>query len=149
MTREEMNAHQREYRKRIGNANTKKYEKTPSGFLMRAYRNMQSRVTGVQKHKAYLYIGKELLPRETFYEWATHQEAFWKLFREWEQSRYDQRQTPTVDRVDSSRGYSLDNMEWITNSENSRRGATSPYRTTYYNRWTRKLELIKSKYVQA
>lgn len=61
------NKHQREKRKREGNIITRRYEKTPKGFLMRGYRNMQSRVTGVQKKKAHLYLGKELLPRDEFY----------------------------------------------------------------------------------
>ena len=29
---------------------------------------------------------------------------------------------PTVDRIDPERGYSFGNMEWVTHSENSRRG---------------------------
>ena len=114
---------QREYRKKNGNAVTRRYEKTPKGFLMRMYRNMQSRVTGVQKHKAYLYKGKELLNREIFYEWALDHADFWKLYWTWEQSQYDRKLAPTVDRVDSSQGYHLENMEWVTHSENSRRSS--------------------------
>ncbi len=61
---------QRIRRKKDGNKNTKKYEKTHKGFLMRLYRNMQSRVTGVQKLKYHLYEGLTILPRKEFYEWA-------------------------------------------------------------------------------
>src|SRR5437868_1147795 len=61
---------QRRIRAKINNRYTHKYEKTPKGFLMRLYRNMQSRVTGVQKKKYHLYEGKELLPRAEFYDWA-------------------------------------------------------------------------------
>ena len=53
MTEEQLRK-QRERRKRTGNATIKKYEKSPKGFLMRLYRNMQSRVTGVQKQKFHL-----------------------------------------------------------------------------------------------
>jgi hypothetical protein len=34
----------------------KKYEKTPKGYLMRTYRNMKSRVLGIQHKKAHIYI---------------------------------------------------------------------------------------------
>ena len=123
------NQKQREYRQRTGNAATKRYEKTQKGFLMRCYRNMQSRVSGVQKAKQHLYGGKELLSREEFYNWAFNNLQFFVLFCNWENSGYDRKLTPSVDRIDSSKGYSPDNMEWVTHSENSRRGSN--------NRWSR------------
>lgn len=111
---------QREHRKLTGNASTKKYEKTKRGFLMRAYRNMQSRVTGVQKLKHHLYKGKSILPREQFYEWAISNNSFHHLFAEWEAAGYSRKLTPSTNRINSKRGYELGNMEWITHSENSR-----------------------------
>lgn len=92
---------------------------------MREYRNMQSRVTGVQKKKAHLYLGKELLPRDEFYNWAIFHIDFVLLYVKWVDSGYDRKLTPTVDRIDSDKGYCLSNMEWVTHSENSRRGAVS------------------------
>ncbi len=92
---------------------------------MRMYRNMQSRVTGVQKLKKHLYKGKALLDRQVFYSWAKSSTEFWKLYSEWIRKNYDRKLTPTVDRTNSSIGYKLSNMEWVTHSENSRRGAKS------------------------
>lgn len=114
---------QKEWRDRTANAVTRRYEKTPKGFLMRMYRNMQSRVTGVQPKKAHLYKGKYLLSRQEFYDWAIPDIEFHKLFGKWVKSNYDRKLTPTVDRVDSSNGYTLSNMEWVTHSENSRRSS--------------------------
>lgn len=68
MTHEERMEWQRNIRKQNGNEWTKKYERTPRGKLMRIYRNMKSRVEGVQKLKAHLYQGKELLSKEEFKE---------------------------------------------------------------------------------
>ena len=123
MNKEQRLAYQKKLRKENGNAWTRKYEKTPNGFLMRLYRNMKSRVTGVQKKKAHLHKGKYLLPKDTFYKWAMSSYGFWKLWDEWEISGHDRKLTPTVDRVQPSLGYSLGNMEWVTHSENSRRGS--------------------------
>ena len=122
-TQQEKNERQRLYRQRTNNGCTSKYEKTPNGFMMRMYRNMQSRVTGVQKKKVHLYGGKYLLDRQIFYDWAKSHKDFWQLYNQWIASGYTRRLTPTVDRVDSSKGYQLDNMEWVTHSENSRRGS--------------------------
>ena len=130
-TLEERNKTQREKRKRTGNWDYKKYEKTKNGFLMRLYQNMLSRVSGIQKAKYHLYAGCTLLPRVDFYSWAKSSEDFLRLFREWEWSGYDRKLTPSVDRIDSTYGYQLDNMEWVTHSENSRRGSMN----RHYGDW--------------
>lgn len=128
MTREEKNKHQREQRALNGNIHTKKYEKTPKGFLVRTYRNMLSRVNGVTKNKNHLYLGLEILDKETFYKWSLVQDDFWDLFNDWIASNYDRRCTPSIDRIDSSKGYTLDNIQWITFSENCKRGANSRFK---------------------
>lgn len=119
------NAWQRERRKANGNAATHKYERTKAGKLMRIYRNMKSRIEGVQWMKAHLYEGKYLLPKDEFYAWAIASPEFHRLFREWEESGFQRKLAPSVDRKDSSVGYRLWNMEWVTHSENSRRGAVA------------------------
>lgn len=105
------------YLKATGNRSSKRYEKTPKGYLMRSYRNMQSRVEGIQKKGS--WFGKELLPREDFYEWALNDPTFKLLFSLYEQSGYDRKLAPSPDRIDSSKGYTLDNMRWVTHSVNS------------------------------
>lgn len=115
------NEKQRLYRLKTNNTNTKKYEKTPNGFLVRLYRNMKSRISGVQVAKFYLYEGKELLTKEDFYVWAKNSPKFYELFKEYQNSNYDRKLAPSVDRVNSKLGYKIENMEWVTHSENSRR----------------------------
>jgi len=118
------NKQQRERRAKNNNASTKKYEKTKKGFLVRLYRNMESRIKGIQKEKFHLYEGKELLKREDFYRWALESNScFHNLFDNWVESGYDRKLSPSVDRVNPSIGYIISNMEWVTHSENSRRGA--------------------------
>lgn len=117
------NEKQRLYRLKTNNSTSKKYEKTPNGFLMRMYRNMKSRISGVQAQKFHLYKGKELLSKEDFYDWAKSNKNFWKLYEEYKNSGYDRKLAPSVDRVDSTKGYFIDNMEFVTHSENSRRSS--------------------------
>lgn len=95
---------------------------------MRLYRNMESRVSGIQKLKYHLYAGKSLLSREDFYKWAIADESFNSLFKRYEESGYVRKIAPSVDRIDSSKGYELSNMEFITHSENSRRGSLSQHK---------------------
>lgn len=122
-------AWQRRHRAATGDADTKRYEKTRAGFLMRAHRNMRSRVLGIQRRNAHLYVGKDVLPREEFYQWALSDPAFHVLFTTWEQSGYPRQLAPSVNRIDPLRGYTIDNIEWITHSQNSAGGGR--------NRWAR------------
>jgi len=117
------NKRQREYRAKTGNKNTKKYEKTKKGYLMRAYSNMLGRVTGVQVKKAHLYLGKSILKRQDFYEWSLENKEFNILFEDWEQSSYSRKLSPSINRIDPNGGYTLGNMEWITHSKNSQLGS--------------------------
>ncbi len=121
------NEKQREYRRINNNACTKKYERTPNGFLMRKYRNMKSRIEGVQKAKHHLYVGKDLLSKEDFYNWSKGDPEFWRRFKIWEVSGYQRKLSPSVDRIDSKKGYLIGNMEWVDHSENSRRGTASRF----------------------
>ncbi len=105
--------------------NCNRYEKTKKGFLMRLYRNMKSRIDGVQKSKHHLYRGLGILDKGIFYKWAINCPEFHSLFDEYESSGYPRKLAPSVDRIDSSVGYRIDNMEFVTMSENSRRGSIS------------------------
>lgn len=117
-----INEKQRIYRQKNNNLVTKKYEKTKKGFLMRMYRNMKSRVNGIQKLKLHLYEGKEILDKDTFYLFANTNTDFHRLFNDWELSNYDRKLTPSIDRINTELGYTLFNIRFITHSENSRRG---------------------------
>ena len=125
------NSWQKTYREQNKNKCTKKYEKTKSGFLMRTYRNMKSRVTGIQKKKAHLYQGLSLLNKFDFYTWSAADHMFHLLFESWEQSGYCRKLTPSIDRIDSTIGYQIGNIQWITHSENSKKGNK--------NRWQKQL----------
>jgi hypothetical protein len=118
-------AWQREHRRNTGNADTKKYERTKKGKLMRTYRNMESRCGGIVTGKAHLYKGLDLLPRKDFYEWSLSDKDFNDLYDNWVKSDYCKKLSPSIDRKDTSKGYVLDNIQWITHSENSRKGAKS------------------------
>lgn len=122
------NAKQRERRKLNNDSDTKKYEKTEKGYLMRAYRNMLSRVTGVQHKKAHLYQGLEILSKEDFYKWSLEDSDFLSLFKEYKGSDFETRLAPSVDRKDSTLGYTLDNMRWLPHWKNSQLGALSEKR---------------------
>lgn len=126
------NEWQKEYRKKNKDASTKKYEKTLNGFLVRMYRNMLSRVTGIQHKKSHLYKGLDILDKESFYSLCKNSNKFLTLWTNYCESNYDRKLCPTPDRIDSSIGYIENNIEFITHSENSSKGSKS--------RWQKQLQ---------
>ena len=128
-TQEEINERQRLRRKLDGNRDTKKYEKTKKGFLMRKYHHMRGRIEGHSYYPgAHMWAGKELLPKDEFYNWAMNRPEFHQLFEEWEKSGYERKLCPSVDRIDSSKGYIIGNMEFVTFSVNCTRGSHSRWK---------------------
>jgi len=91
---------------------------------------MKSRVDGVQAAKYHLYRGLGIIEKEKFYQWAMAQSAFHSLFIDYESSGYERRLAPSVDRINSDKGYHVKNMEFVTMSENSRRGTLSRFSKT-------------------
>lgn len=120
-----VNAYQAERRFKTKNADTKKYEKTINGYLVRTYRNMKSRCAGIVKRKAHLYAGLEILTKEDFYSWSLRDSAFKNLLCEYKESGFDFKKAPSIDRIDPSKGYTIENIRWISHSENSRLGSVS------------------------
>lgn len=131
MTRLQKNKKQQEYRLKNNYFHTKKYEKTINGFLMRAYRNMYSRVTGGQKNKNHIYLGLDILSKEEFYNYSRNNKDFLKLFKHWKEEGYPRKLAPSVNRINSNKGYSLDNIEWITQSLNSSLSAVTRNKKIY------------------
>lgn len=101
----------------------RKYWKTFNGKVMMTYNNMSRRVKGYVK--PHLYNGLELCDRKEFYSWSSANESFISLYKDWVESSYSRTLSPSIDRIDSSIGYTLENIQWITHSENSRKGANS------------------------
>ena len=114
---------QKLYRAKTNNESTKRYEKTKKGFAMRLYRNMKSRISGVQKKNLERYIGKEILEKQVFYKWILSNSDFDLLFNQYEASGYQRKFAPSVDRIDPNFGYSINNIQIITMSENSGKDA--------------------------
>ena len=75
------------------------------------------RCSGKKGHKS--YYGREYLSEDEWWEWVDKTyKTFMSLYLAWQESGYSRRKAPSVDRVDNSRGYTSDNMQWLTLSAN-------------------------------
>jgi hypothetical protein len=90
---------------------SKAYHRTPRGYLHYAYRNAKNRVTG--KTNRPRYIGLPIMERDAFLEWGMSNPDFHRLFAAWLEAGCPRRLAPSVDRIDPTRGYELDNIRYL------------------------------------
>jgi len=50
--------------------------------------------------------------------------TYWKLYEDWVNAGYPRRLCPSIDRVDNSRGYHPNNIQFLSQSENRKKDGT-------------------------
>lgn len=98
--------------------NSHRKKVTIARFLSELYRGMNRRTRGKGTKRPDLYKGLPIMPKEVFFGWAQNHPHFLKLYKQWVNCNFDRKLTPTINRMRSQGGYTLDNVEWLTNSQN-------------------------------
>lgn len=80
---------------------------------------MKRRVEGNAPHNRGNWAGKPILSRDVFMSWAKNHPTFLHLYKQYVMTDFNRKLAPSINRINSSKGYLLDNIEWVTNSQNS------------------------------
>lgn len=96
--------------------------RTKLGLLRQRYHDMVKRAEG-RDPKAVSAAGKPIISKDEFISWAMNNIDFHCQFRKWEESNYQLREAPSIDRIDPRFGYELFNIQFVSQSENSKRAA--------------------------
>lgn len=73
--------------------------------------------------------GNGLCSKEEFFDWCKSKDnldAFVALYYDWFQADFPLHLTPSIDRIDPSKGYSCDNLQWLSFEENCRKNNINP-----------------------
>lgn len=92
---------------------------TINRFLGKLYTHMSQRIKGNCTNTPLLYLGKPILPKDVFMSWAKNHSDFLNLYKQYAMSSFNRKLAPSINRTDSNKGYTLDNMEWMSSSQNS------------------------------
>jgi hypothetical protein len=86
------------------------------------YKDMRARVNGktAGDGKSQIWLGMELCDRNDYIEWALVDDNFKALFAQWEAAGFPRRLAPSTHRIDRTRGYSLDNIEFRLHKDKAR-----------------------------
>lgn len=85
------------------------------------YAHMKARHEGRATHFSHCE-GKGLLSREKFFEWCKdfeNMQAFLTIYFEWASEDFPLGLSPSIDRIDSTKGYTEGNLQWLTFDQNT------------------------------
>ncbi len=90
-------------------------------ILTHRYRGIVQRATG-KATRAYKVQGKEILTYEEYVAWCNDTwNDFTEVYNQWAKSGFKRNLTPSIDRIDSNGSYTVDNIQWLSLTENCRK----------------------------
>lgn len=105
----------REIKFRAWDTPTEKFRHTEKGLLTNLYQKLKSR----NIKNGYGELDFSL---DDFKKWSDETENFHRLFRIWCFDDYNKKSKPSVDRINPKKGYTFENMQWLSWSENYYKG---------------------------
>jgi hypothetical protein len=105
------------------------YYRKPAIVLRYRWNDMRDRVngkpmrTGMDRSvaKNCPWKGMEIADRSEFIAWGLNDPEFLRLFDLWAADGFARRSAPTAHRIDRTRGYTLDNIQFVSHAEKSRK----------------------------
>lgn len=90
----------------------------PDFYLSTRYTEIKQRCTNPNNTTSKYYNGLSICSREEFINKFRHDIEFLTLYKKWQASNFDYRLTPSIDRRNPNIGYTIDNIQVITHSDN-------------------------------
>lgn len=104
--------------KSCNSARTRAYFRTKAGLLTQIYGSQRSN-SKPRGHQPPAYT------KDKLQVWMLEQDIFHKLYKKWKKSGYKKMLSPSVDRLDDSKGYSFDNIQLLSWQQNKDKGYES------------------------
>lgn len=85
------------------------------------YTSMKQRVDGGANRK-YKVEGTSIFSKKAFIEWCYKPENFKKfnlIWNNWKENKFKRKLSPSIDRIDNNKCYTLKNIQWLTQSNNA------------------------------
>lgn len=88
-------------------------------ILSHRYQGMKQRCEG-KAGRHYYVEGMPYLSKDEWDKWCKdHMSEFMRLYKVWASMDFPRKLCPSIDRIDNKKGYTVDNIRWISVTENS------------------------------
>lgn len=97
-----------------------KHRHFPNFFLRQKHSQMNERCRNPNKNPNTIkcYFGRVVCELEDFLNRFLNDEIFLKLYKQWQDSNYEYKLCPSIDRINPDLDYVIENLQFITMSEN-------------------------------
>lgn len=90
-------------------------------IFIHRYSGMLARTEG-RAIRHYEVEGKPICTKKEFMTWCdSNIQVFEQLHRAWRESGWANTKAPSIDRINNAHGYTLDNIRWISKSQNCKK----------------------------
>lgn len=90
-------------------------------MITHRYAGIKTRATGKGSHK-YTSAGLPFLSKDEFRGWCYQtRDIYTQLYKVWSDNNFDEKLAPSVDRIDNNKGYEMDNIQWLSKSDNNKK----------------------------
>jgi len=94
----------------------------PWNVFNQRYQDIKRRTGGKTKRHYHSSELGEIATKYEFIGWCfDHLQEYDIIFEEWEDNNFVKRLSPSIDRIDSNKTYTLDNIQWLSLSDNARK----------------------------
>jgi hypothetical protein len=93
-----------------------KYKTSKKGLVYSMHIKIRERTK--ENYRTPYWRGMEFIDKATFVSFVMLDSNFNKLYDNWVESEFNEKLTPSIDRINSDIGYVLGNLQIITNEEN-------------------------------
>ena len=142
LNKESLSKKAKEYRIKNQDVIKKKNEYYRHDFHAHAKRMYSKIKERLKSDKSYsslrLYIN-----REEFLDWVINNPSYTDLYNRWKESNFNQRLTPTIDRINNKGNYTLDNIQVLTKSDNLKKRWIDTYQEPVFKGNTKRCPICK------
>jgi hypothetical protein len=90
----------------------------PGFYLGTQYSEIKRRCTTKTKDRL-VYFGKEFCTKYEFINRFINDINFLKQYKKWQRSGFKRKTSPSIDRINNKKGYTVDNLQTLSHAENS------------------------------
>ncbi len=103
-----------------------KRQTRPIYYLRTCWGEIKRRSTQKVPNREYVCFGQKFCTKDEFVNRFLTDKKFLSLYKSWQEHDFKRGFAPSIDRIDPTKGYEIDNLQFLSNNENTRKDSIIP-----------------------